>query len=74
MKLCRPSHPAADVFVSRDLESIGRGSKDSNAGVEKIARRFSEHAVFKATGNSSQQLEFAAWKYTDRKNADSPPA
>jgi hypothetical protein len=50
VKLCRPFHPAADVFVSRDLENIGRGSKDSNAGVEETARMISEDAVFKATG------------------------
>jgi hypothetical protein len=67
VNLCRPSHAAADVFVCRGFESIGRGSNDSNAGAEDKARMISEDAVFKATGHNSQQLEFAAWKYTDRK-------
>lgn len=56
VKLCRPSHPLADVFVSRDLESIGRGSKDSTAGVEEIARIISDDAQFKGTKNADSPL------------------
>jgi len=61
VKLCRPSHAAADVFVSRDLESIGRGPRDSNAGVGETGRIISKDAVFKRAGKNSQQHDCTAW-------------